>query len=97
MDTKDSSGSHDEEASSFIEYGQSELPPLYIDVQGEVEKNLQDANANFLQLKKLHAKRLKISFDMSDRAETELQNSIFDKTREITQLLKTSEKNLKTV
>jgi len=34
LDTKDSSGSHDEEAvvSNFIEYGKSELPPLYIDI-----------------------------------------------------------------
>ena len=33
LDTKDSSGSHDEETgSNFIEYGQSELPPLYIDI-----------------------------------------------------------------
>ena len=34
MDTKDSSGSLDEEngVSNFIEYGKSELPPLYIDV-----------------------------------------------------------------
>ena len=32
---------------------------------------------------------------MSDKAEIELQNNIFDKTREITNLLKTSEKNLK--
>jgi len=54
-----------------------------------------DANENFIQLKKMHAQRLKISFDMDDKAEVNLQNAIFDKTRKITNLLKMSEKNLK--
>lgn len=46
-------------------------------------------------MKKKQASRIKISFTMDQREENELQMSIFDKTREITHLLKESEQELK--
>lgn len=38
---------------------------------------------------------MKISFDTDEKSEQALQNKIFDKTREVTTLLKLSEKDLK--
>ena len=43
----------------------------------------------------MQAQRLKISFDTDEKAELELQNQIFDKTRRMTALLKNSELDLK--
>ena len=43
----------------------------------------------------MQAQRLKISFETDEKAEMELQNNIFDKTRRITNLLKNSEIDLK--
>ena len=40
---------------SNIEYGKTELPPLYVDIQDEIERNLTDANKIFSQLKKMQA------------------------------------------
>ena len=42
-----------EESSVPYEYGKSELPPLYVDIQEEIERNLTDANTILSQLKKL--------------------------------------------
>ena len=43
----------------------------------------------------MQAQRLKISFDTDEKAEMELQNQIFDKTRQVTSLLKASELDLR--
>ena len=43
----------------------------------------------------MQAQRLKISFDTDEKAENELQNKMFDKTREMTNLLKASELDLR--
>lgn len=50
MQTKASS--HDDIESS-IEYGKTELPPLYVDIQDEIERNLASANLIFGQIKKM--------------------------------------------
>lgn len=52
-------------------------------------------DSTFAQLKKLQAQRLRISFDTDEKSERLLQNNIFDKSREITRLLKESEKELR--
>jgi hypothetical protein len=50
MHTKASS--HDD-IESNVEYGKTELPPLYVDIQDEIERNLNSANQIFSQLKKM--------------------------------------------
>ena len=45
----------DEESSLPYDYGKSELPPMYVDIQEEIEKNLSDTNTILSQLKKLQA------------------------------------------
>ena len=47
------SSKDDEESSLPYDYGKSELPPMYVDIQEDVEKNLTDANATLTILKKL--------------------------------------------
>lgn len=54
-------------------------------------------DSTFAQLKKLQAQRLRISFDTDEKSERLLQNNIFDKSREITRLLKESEKELRRI
>lgn len=45
MQTKASS--HDDQESN-IEYGKTELPPLYVDIQDEIERNLAEASKIFV-------------------------------------------------
>lgn len=52
--------------------------PLYIEVQEEVEGKLKEAEEAFKELKKNQAKRLRITFDMDEKAEKRLQNQLFD-------------------
>ena len=40
---------------------------------------------------------MRISFDMDDKAETKLQNQIFDQSRKLTNLLKDSERRIKEI
>lgn len=68
---------------------------MYVDIQEEIERKLASADTLYIQLKKMQAQRLRISFDMDDKAEHKLQTKIFDNTRQITNLLKQSEKELK--
>ena len=93
--TKASSIDNEDSSLSKDEFNKCELPPLYVDIQEEIERNLTDANTILLQLKKLQAQRLKISFDTDEKSEQALQNKIFDRTREVTTLIKMSEKDLK--
>lgn len=58
-------------------------------------RNLTQVEQTFAQLKKLQSQRLRISFDTDEKSERLLQNNIFDKSREITRLLKESEKELR--
>lgn len=69
--------------------------PFYVEVQEEVEKKLKEAEDLFKELKKNQAKRLRITFDMDEKAETRLQNQLFDQSRRITNLLKECEQKLK--
>lgn len=62
--------------------------PMYVEVQEDVERKLAEAEETFKELKKNQAKRLRISFDMDEKAETRLQNQLFDQSRKITNLLK---------
>lgn len=93
--TKASSIDNEDSSLSKDEFNKCELPPLYVDIQEEIERNLTDANTILSQLKKLQAQRLKISFDTDEKSEQALQNKIFDRTREVTTLIKMSEKDLK--
>lgn len=93
--TKASSVDNEDSSLSKDEFNKCELPPLYVDIQEEIERNLTDANSILSQLKKLQAQRLKISFDTDEKSEQALQNKIFDRTREVTTLIKMSEKDLK--
>ena len=93
--TKASSVDNEDSSLSKDEFNKCELPPLYVDIQEEIERNLTDANIILSQLKKLQAQRLKISFDTDEKSEQALQNKIFDRTREVTTLIKMSEKDLK--
>lgn len=93
--TKASSIDNEDSSLSKDEFNKCELPPLYVDIQEEIERNLTDANSILSQLKKLQAQRLKISFDTDEKSEQALQNKIFDRTREVTTLIKMSEKDLK--
>ena len=56
---------------------------------------MKDFEVKFASLKRMQAQRLKVSFDTTEKQEAALQNQIFDVTREITCILKESEKNLK--
>lgn len=93
--TKASSIDNEDSSLSKDEFNKCELPPMYVDIQEEIERNLTDANTILSQLKKLQAQRLKISFDTDEKSEQALQNKIFDRTREVTTLIKMSEKDLK--
>lgn len=93
--TKASSIDNEDSSLSKDEFNKCELPPMYVDIQEEIERNLTDANSILSQLKKLQAQRLKISFDTDEKSEQALQNKIFDRTREVTTLIKMSEKDLK--
>jgi hypothetical protein len=78
--TKDSSGDSIEEE-AMTDFKSAELPPLYVDIQEEIEMNMEDANNKFAQLKKLQAQSLKVSFNINEKDEAKLQNDAFDKTR----------------
>ena len=45
------------------------LPPLYIDIQEEIERNLKIADIKFTKLKKMQAQRMKIDFDIDEKQE----------------------------
>lgn len=79
MPTKASSDSVSEDNSS-IEYGVKHTP-FYVEVQEEVERKLSEAEETLKDLRKNQAKRLRISFDMDEKAETRLQNKLFDQSR----------------
>lgn len=73
----------------------SVLPPLYIDIQDEIERNLKIADIKFSKLKKMQAQRMKIDFDIDEKQEQKLQNDIYDLTREIMKILKEMDIELK--
>ena len=71
------------------------LPPLYIDIQDEIERNLKIADIKFGKLKKMQAQRMKIDFDIDEKQEQKLQNDIYDLTRDIMKILKEMDLELK--
>ena len=73
LPTNTSSDQIDDEV-AYIEYGKKELPPMYVDLQEEIERNLSEATSIFAKLRTLQAQRLKVSFDTDERAESKLQN-----------------------
>lgn len=68
------------------------LPPVYVDIQEEIEQNLDEINTQIKNLHKLHMQRIKDSF-FSD-SET-LQIKTLEQTRSITNLIKHSDLKLK--
>ena len=93
LPTKASSDSVSEDNS--IDYGLKSNQPFYVEVQEEVERKLSESEEILKELRKNQAKRLRISFDMDEKAETRLQNKLFDQSRQITNLLKECEQKLK--
>ena len=91
LPTKASSDSVSEDNS--IDYGVKNIP-FYVEVE-EVERKLSESEEILKDLRKNQAKRLRISFDMDEKAETRLQNKLFDQSRKITCLLKECEQKLK--
>ena len=91
LPTKASSDSISEENS--MEYAVKQ--PFYVEVQEDVERKLTEAEEILKDLRKNQAKRLRISFDMDEKAETRLQNQLFDQSRKMTGLLKECEQKLK--
>lgn len=43
------------ESSGRMQYGKENLPPLYVDIQEEIVRNLTQVETTFTQLKKLQA------------------------------------------
>jgi hypothetical protein len=68
------------------------LPPVYVDLQEEIESNLQEIAALTQDLKRMHQKRIKESFFEEDET---LHLNIQHKTHSITSLIKQSELKLK--
>ena len=67
LPTKASSDSVSEDNS--IEYGVKNAAPFYVEVQEEVERKLSESEEILKDLRKNQAKRLRISFDMDEKAE----------------------------
>jgi len=63
---------------SSIEYGKRFLPPLWVDVQEEIERHIDEITSKMLELKKLQQKRLKVNFvdDDDDESTIKLQKQI---------------------
>ena len=70
----------------------SHLPPVYVDLQEEIEYNLQEITTLTQDLKRMHQKRIKESFFEEDET---LHLNIEHKTHSITSLIKQSELKLK--
>lgn len=68
------------------------LPPVYVDLQEEIEYNLQEITTLTQDLKRMHQKRIKESFFEEDET---LHLNIEHKTHSITSLIKQSELKLK--
>jgi len=68
------------------------LPPVYIDIQEEIERSMTKIKSQMTELNKLHQKRLKESFFSDDES---LQMKIIEMTRDITSSIKHSEKELR--
>lgn len=52
-----------------IETDKSQLPPLYVDIQEEVDQSLSEIASTYDSLKKLQAQRLRVSFDVDEKQE----------------------------
>ena len=50
LETKDSSG---EDPQNFSDYGKNELPPIYVDLQEDIEANLKDIDIKYTKLLKM--------------------------------------------
>lgn len=93
MSTKASS----EESTTSIEYARRFLPPLWVDIQEEIERHIEEITHKMSELKRLQQKRLKVNFvsDDDDESSLSLQRAIDGCTVDITQLVRASEGKLK--
>ncbi len=63
MSTKASS---DDSGSTSIEYARRFLPPLWVDIQEEIERHIDEITQKMTELKRLQHKRLKVTFVSDD-------------------------------
>ena len=107
---EDKSDGDSDKFNSSLTMSARHLPPVYIDIQEEIERSMTKINSQSKQyfpvgfsylnvilpivtdLKKLHQKRLKESFFSDDNT---LQMKIIETTRDITNQIKHSEKELR--
>lgn len=89
---EDKSDGDSDKFNSSLTMSARHLPPVYIDIQEEIERSMTKINSQMTDLKKLHQKRLKESFFSDDNT---LQMKIIETTRDITNQIKHSEKELR--
>lgn len=67
--TKASSGNSSLDEEAFGGALHHNLPPVYVDTHQDIDEKLAEAEQLFVQLRRMQAQRLRISFDTDEKAE----------------------------